>query len=333
MSKKTKSQHYVPQFYLKSWSIKDTNQINVFDKLKNTKYISNIHNVACERYFYDIDPDEVFPSFIVDSLKENGLEFENEENVQFIEQAFSKEIEAPFSKLVNKIIDKTDKATHWHINNCYFINEDDKRELSFYLTLQKKKKKNVRNGIQDTIDCLTQAMKDMGIPESAIDKYNLSDEEVKQSHLKMMFDLKNLTTFTTYFYNYTWMLFVNRTKNNFFTSDHPIATQGHVYDSIMSTNGIASKGVEVIFPLSPKLLLVMVDGSYHTYCLSHERKYVEINSSEIIDKYNYLIVMQSDRFVFSADGNFDLTEKINVDILKAPKTQMTWGGKTYLPKN
>ena len=52
---KKKKQHYVPQCYLVQWAIPDTNQINVFDKIKKEERINNIEDVAQERYFYDIN--------------------------------------------------------------------------------------------------------------------------------------------------------------------------------------------------------------------------------------------------------------------------------------
>ena len=40
---KKKKQHYVPQCYLVQWAIPDTNQINVFDKIKKEERIYRMH--------------------------------------------------------------------------------------------------------------------------------------------------------------------------------------------------------------------------------------------------------------------------------------------------
>ena len=55
MEQKKKKQHYVPQFYLRSWDISEKNKIYVYDKVIEQKRISNIRDVASENYFYDVD--------------------------------------------------------------------------------------------------------------------------------------------------------------------------------------------------------------------------------------------------------------------------------------
>ena len=54
--KKKKRQHYVPKFYLKSFSRKKKSKefvIWCFNKETGEKYQQNIKQVAMERYFYD----------------------------------------------------------------------------------------------------------------------------------------------------------------------------------------------------------------------------------------------------------------------------------------
>ena len=103
---------------------------------------------------------------------------------------------------------------------------------------------------------------------------------------------------------------------------------------IMSMNGLKSKGVEVFFPISPECILVMFDGSYHFQNAHLERRYVLLDNEAYIDYYNSLCAMQSERCVFSSDGDFALLEEMkenNPQIFSQPHTQMNWGGKTYFP--
>ena len=60
MTQKTKKQHYVPQFYLNAWGIQGTHQIYVYDKKSEAKRKNNIQDVATERFFYDISPNDIF---------------------------------------------------------------------------------------------------------------------------------------------------------------------------------------------------------------------------------------------------------------------------------
>ena len=102
----------------------------------------------------------------------------------------------------------------------------------------------------------------------------------------------------------------------------------------MSMNGLKSKGVEVFFPISPESILVMFDGSYHFQNAHLERKYVLLDNEAYIDYYNSLCAMQSERCVFSSDGDFALLEEMkenNPQIFSQPHAQMNWGSKTYFP--
>lgn len=336
MSPKTKKQHYVPQCYLRAWAIPGKHQIYVFDKNSEMQRINNIQDVASERFFYDVNPDAIFSERFIESFRQEINIESIEDNTQFLERALSEEIEKPFSDLLKDIIEKASKATPWYISNCYFTSMEKKLELSFYLALQFLRTKNIRNSIQNSVDCLTQVMKDMGVSNTVIDKYNISKKDVKDTHIKMILDAKSMAEIMNCFYQLTWVLGVNKTNNKLFTSDSPIATQGHIKDSLLATNGLASKGVEVFFPISPDVILIMVDGSYHTHCLPYERKYIEIDNDDFVNYYNSILAMQADRFIFSSDNNMallDLMKKKDPNIFKSPKVQMSWGGKTYYPSN
>lgn len=54
MGDKTKKEHYVPRCYLENWK-NNKGQVWVYDRqLKKTR-INSVYDIACERYFYDID--------------------------------------------------------------------------------------------------------------------------------------------------------------------------------------------------------------------------------------------------------------------------------------
>lgn len=335
MTQKTKKQHYVPQFYLNAWGIQGTHQIYVYDKKSEAKRKNNIQDVATERFFYDISPNDIFSDGYIETLHQNGILWDEKDVPQIIENALSKEIEKPFSDLIKEVLDKTLELTPWHINNCYFISQEKKADFSAYLALQHVRGKCVRSGIQDSSDCLTQVMEDMGFPDYGIAEYAVSKDEAKKIHLQMLLDPQHLSKVTGCFYNLTWMLGINKTDKKFFTSDNPIGTRGYIKNPILSMNGIGSKGVEVFFPLSPEIILIMVDGSYHTQWIPFERKYIEIHDSANVDYYNSILATQAGRFVFSADGHMDLLEAMkndNPSVFEQPQGQVSWGGKTYYPR-
>ncbi|MBR5113859.1 MAG: DUF4238 domain-containing protein [Oscillospiraceae bacterium] len=308
MAQATKKQHYVPQFYLNAWGGAKKHQIIVYDKELDLKRINSIKDVASERFFYDISPKEIFSDKFIDCLCKKGLVLNKNEVPQLIERAYSEEVEAPFSVLLKKILISARDASPWHIKNCFFIKEDDKELFSAFLALQYIRLKHVRTGIQATANTVMEFATTLGASLSEITKYSVTDEIAKKTHIQMMLDAKNLSMLTACFFRLVWILGINRTKQKFFTSDNPIVSWAHIYNSIYSMNGLASKGVEVFFPLSPDAILIMFDGSYHKQALPHERNYIEISDNALINRYNSLIAFHADRFVFSSEWDMSLLE-------------------------
>lgn len=58
MSSRIKIQHYVPRFFLSYFSIGgEGNHVYCFDKSTLMRFTTNLRNIACESYFYDISED------------------------------------------------------------------------------------------------------------------------------------------------------------------------------------------------------------------------------------------------------------------------------------
>ena len=58
MREKTKKEHYVPRCYLDRWG-NNKGQVVVYDKKIKSSRVNRIYDVACERYYYDIDYKEL----------------------------------------------------------------------------------------------------------------------------------------------------------------------------------------------------------------------------------------------------------------------------------
>ncbi len=334
MAPKSKKQHYVPQFYLNAWSIPEKHQIHVYDKSTKSARINNISDVASERYFYDANLKDVFSQEFLEMLFPGNVA--PQEDVQLIEKLFSEDIEKPFSDLIRGILEKAKEATPWHLKYCYFINDEQKKDLSFFLALQLIRGKSTRDNIQGISNCVTQMITDMGAPDSVVSEYTVSEEEAKALHVQMLVDVNAVGDLESSFNRLTWVLGINKTQSKFYTSDNPICTIPHIKSPYASMSGISSKGVEVIFPLSPDIILIMIDGSYHIDYRPFERKIIEIPENHYIDSYNSKIAIMAKRCVFSSDGDFALVEKIkkrNPHIFDQNHVQLTWAGKTYLPEN
>ena len=184
-------------------------------------------------------------------------------------------------------------------------------------------------------NCLEQVLREMKVSDEVIDKYTMKDGDERNIHGNMILDIDHIRDMALCFYNLTWILGINRTSVDFYTSDNPIGTIPHVKNDFISMSGIRSEGVEVFFPLSPKHILIMYDGSYHKWVAPYDRRYVSIDEIDWVQEYNRRSVYNCNRCVFSKDGDLSVVDKIskeNPQVLDIPKTRLSWGGKEFLPK-
>ena len=333
---KKKKEHYVPQGYLEKWCIPNTNQVNVFDKEQDNIRINNIIDVASENYFYDFNFEGVFSEQEIKFYNLEGIDLSRIDDKQHIENYFATHIEGIFKSALENIIFRVRKMNVWEIKNCFFIKPEQVFSFSKLIALQYIRVKQVRNTIQEATDLLKQALTDKNVADEVIDKYtNVSKNQLKFIHGKMILDNDTILHYANTFANHAWILLKNKTNQPFFTSDNPIGTTEHIHNPYMSMSGICSKGVEIFFPLSPDLMLLMFEKTHHNDINSKNYRIIEIDERDIIDDYNSRCVMNSSRCVFSQTDDFSVVKKMKEkkpDVLQLPKTVLTWGGKTYTVK-
>jgi hypothetical protein len=103
-----------------------------------------------------------------------------------------------------------------------------------------------------------------------------------------------------------WILLVNTTKMPFWTSDHPF-TRYNPLDppqSFMGNLGLLNKGIQIFFPLTPRLSLSLCDPvSYFRY-----PNMINVELENTIFQ-NELQVDWSTRFLFSRIDDFSLAKR------------------------
>lgn len=333
----TKKEHVVPQCYLEAWTRTGSKQVFVFDKLRKMYRQNSIEDVACQRHFYDTHPVFLLKHEELKKLTQEGKTIDPDADQQVIEHIYADQVETLYKDYLEKLISIARSATPWAIKNCYFINFEEKEELSQLITIQYIRTKSVRNRLEESGKCLSKVLRDMGIPDGQIKKYQMTKEQVKNTHLQMMTDLEKLESIASSFYNLTWMLCVNRSPVKFYTSDNPIFPIPHYTPDLAPASsgaGLRCKGVEVFFPLAPDCALTMFDGEYHQ-ASEYDRRFAVSDICEIVDYYNSMIAVHAEETVFSQDGNWEVINEMLVNepkIFTEPKTTMIWGDKVYTPE-
>lgn len=263
--------------------------------------------MACERYFYDMDYKELSMQKI-NLLKELGIEPSQDE--QFMEHFLSEHVEGVYSKLLTTVIDND--ITPWHEMNCFFISKEEKLDFAMLIVFQYIRTNETRRMILDMSSCLEKAFKEMDVSEDIISQYSMRNGNERNVQGNILLDIENMRDLTVSFFRLSRILGVNKTSQAFFTSDNPIGTIVHIKNSYISMAGIRSEGVEIYFPLSPNHRLLMLDKEL----MSYDRRYVPVENVEIVEHYNEHSVHNSNRCMFSIDGNYPIIEQMLKKILK-----------------
>lgn len=119
--------------------------------------------------------------------------------------------------------------------------------------------KSVREMLFDATNCLEQVLTEMDAPPEVIKKYCVDKLKLSNIHKEMILNQNEIKHLSGIFSNYVWILRINRTNNVFFTSDNPIGVIPHKHHPYISTAGLQSEGVEICFPISPKIMLSMFE--------------------------------------------------------------------------
>lgn len=278
------NQHYVSQGYLRNFG--ERNFIWAFDKLKRNKFRSNVRNVASERYFYD---------------SEELARITGER--QFIEKRLGK-IEDKYNPVMDDLFER--------LGDPHFVLDDETRGfLSVFMAIQmcrtKESLAQSSQMIEATLNVMKEACLKADIPLPR--EYELNAEQSAQdSFKKSLVSPDQIENYALILNTHIWVIKRAAPNEVFLTSDHPFAKRPHITGSWRSMSGIASKGIEIAFPLSSKYLLSLYDAEhFHRLIAFNGTVRSDLNHENMI-YYNQFQVKDSNRFVFSEVDDFSFVE-------------------------
>jgi hypothetical protein len=275
----TKNQHYVPQFYLRYFSI-DKKNVGVYI-LKSEKNIpsASIKGQASRDYFYS-------------------------DNIE-MEKALS-DLESCAKKVLDKIIaapteplSKEDKNTLFdftviqlgrtkvpasRVNQWY---EERERSLSEVFS-----KMSTDTGGDQGESLKEKVLHLIGKPPSSPAQYSVD------AHDQIRDIMRDLSV----------KILVNKTGKSFITSDNPVAK----YDQFMErmkqdSYALGSRGLQIFFPLSPQIGVMYYDRE--CYELGYKKsEYVELDQDRDIDELNKLTSCNSGGLLYYRHGTISCQE-------------------------
>jgi hypothetical protein len=282
-----KNQHYVPQFYLKKFSV-DGSRVHVYDKVLKRSFTSGVSNVASVKYFYDFEPN---PTGVDD--------------VQVVEQGLAV-IESGCAAAFKELLTELEKS-----NRCILSDPERKRTLAYFIALQYCRTLQFRNLNSEVAKGLAEAVNrflpSVGLPsesrkeasESLLGEFLIPTELTPLGHADFMFNGAFIERAMGPLMDCIWIVYDNQDQSAFYTSDSPVVIVPHLNDA-----GFGSKGIEVALPLSSRYLLTLWERTYFASKLLQDEETVKPMILNWIPIYNGYQVTSSARQVYCAADDF-----------------------------
>lgn len=278
MSKeKKRKQHYVPRFYLKSFanSKNDEYYTNCFEKSSYKQFVVNIKDVGCENFFYEIT--ENAPQEMEDTLSQH---------------------EARFTQIYNKLI------TSPFVQNLKW---KEKEVFAQFIIIQELRTREMREHLRDMIKSLNSWLSKKPLSKDLARqlKEANSEEGVRSLHMKTIKEtLLGNNSLVDMLLDLKWVIYENYTKIPFWTSDHPVNRYNPIDFSPYGSLGLLCRGIEIFFPLTPKLGIAFCDPIEYFH---EPEKSVCIKDNVLF--YNTLQLGTNTRHIFSINSDFTIAKK------------------------
>jgi Protein of unknown function (DUF4238) len=277
--KHVRNQHIVPEFLLKNFS--DDSKIWSFDKYAIRERWGNqksrpISKVPTKEYFYDKVIGEKVDSF----------------------EYILRDIETKAAPIIVDLVEKKDISS---------LSEIDKDVIADFLSFQMLRTKRELSGIEDFLNNLCSPIEEL--TRQPIERNN---------RIFWLGLLERAKAYRLHLRNKTWIL--AESNSEFYLSDNPVVLQNIIHAREHRGNlGLESLGIEIYLPLSCSVVL----GLFCSRTIATQISTIKGNKKEYpflpqilkcgaktIENLNWLQIINSDRFVFSKNGNFDLVNKM-----------------------
>ncbi|WP_077318155.1 DUF4238 domain-containing protein [Virgibacillus proomii] len=286
-------QHFVPQLYLRRYT--DGNEgIWVFDKVEQKKFPTGIKAVAAENLFYKLSEMEVkeIQHFASGTISES-----------LIDDIITEEIEPLFKKHLDKIL--ASYKSYKEENKEFIIDSEEIEYLAQSIAFQYYRTKAYREAMKRNKSSelkylYYQDEKDVPINIGALE------------HFKQMIERTNILA-EDLRDNFFWIIIENKTNVPFYTSDNPVILRIHKNREVMQAlfdNPIIEVN-EYVFPLTSKLLLVLVKQEDFLGEILNHRKAKHETNQDVIKAYNEAQLHSAHRQLYCPTDNFESIDGLN----------------------
>ena len=316
IAKSVKNEHYVPRRYLGHFA--NEKKFFVFDKEKEQIRPGSIEDYASERYFYDIDFEALKadkmqqnPNFVFDPEIEKIMK---EMDQQHIEKWFGENVETWLFDPIDTIISTFVMTNSAKLNVTEVISEKNLNYLSLYISLQIIRTKEFRNYIIEMNERVQLLLaKKMALQKKDYGKLEFFENvkmKVKNKNYEKLLHAQFLMNEEVSYKvaemlrSKIWVIGYNTSDVDLITSDNPVVRYGR-----LGKHGLNSKGIEIMFPITPKLIICIRDPEYFWFDSDVHKHFQKLAKDEI-EYYNSFQVLQSYRYVFGKKKEFQSVSDI-----------------------
>jgi hypothetical protein len=280
---RSSNHHYVPRWYLKHFGSGKKFHLYVFDKQTDAVFRATPGSVASEIGFYD------FPD------PESGFQFE---------KAFNK-IETPSAHIMKRLIPE---------RTVQSLSIGDKNTIALFIALQILRVKERREELAYMDRKISEMIVARGGDPYSVKGYSrLSAGELRLESIRF---LRTAPALVPCLVDKDWLLLQPPAGISYYASDNPVTRYNTInQDPRYGTLGLASTGIEIYLPLTPRLCLAL-------YCptikelfprespLGHALHNGSCATAPLdsVTHSNSLQVAYATRFVFSIKPQFDLVK-------------------------
>jgi hypothetical protein len=267
---KKKNQHFVPRHYLKRFSFDGGRRVRLFN-LSNQLFVpeASLKNQCSSSYFYGEDP---------------GIENALAELEGHAESLFSKvcdQRDIPKSQSARRELIVTMALMHLRTERAVGpMNEMFEATLKNSMRIEYKM---TGKELPDGLDLVR--VKDRAMPRRLVMSFLQHYQTVADLELRLV---------------------VAPRGKAFITSDHPVVLMNQAFFDVIKSgliNGFVSKGLQLLLPLSPELLLMAFDRNLYRVGAPN-RTVVRLNRGEDSDLINALQIINAEQNVYF-DGSTD----------------------------
>lgn len=286
---KTKNQHYVPQFYLRNFSVNGkTIGAYITDKDRNIPQAPIKHQASAD-YFYS-------------------------ENMK-IEGALS-DMEGLASAIIDELISAPKlKLTRENAYTLYaFTMIQLGRTLAQANLIQENYNKMAKMMLRKIVEAKRQsadAEEVSLITDEVLDNFEVNVNQPGLQALGTQAQIVNMCI------DLKFKVLINNTDVAFLTSDNPVCMYNSFFERLSNINfALASRGLFLYFPLSDKIAVMFYDD--RCYKMGDKKKtYVEINQKEDVREINKLTACNSNKVIYFKEGSISRADVENVAKLAA----------------